>query len=132
MRPAVMEKARILVVDDEAHVRELLKDFLERKGYAVSTAPDGAEALSAVQEQKPQLVLLDVRMPGMDGLETLRRIRAVDRTVGVIMLTALHDEDIAKEAMRREAYDYVTKPVSLRYLELAVLTRLAQAERSVG
>lgn len=127
-----MEKARILVVDDEAHVRELLKDFLERKGYAVSTAPDGAEALSAVQEQKPQLVLLDVRMPGMDGLETLRRIRAVDGTVGVIMLTALHDEDIAKEAMRREAYDYVTKPVSLRYLELAVLTRLAQAERSVG
>ena len=123
---------RILVVDDEAHVRDVLKDFLERKGYVVSTASDGAEALSAVQKEKPQLVLLDVRMPGMDGLEALRRIRAADGTVGVIMLTAVHDEAIAREAMRSDAYDYVTKPVSLRYLELAVLTRLAQGERSVG
>lgn len=127
----MMEKSRILVVDDEPGVRELLKEFLETKGYVVTTASDGAEALTAFEEQKPHLILLDINMPGMNGLGTLQRIREVDRAVGIIMLTGVRDEDIAKEAMRKDAYDYVTKPFNLRYLELAVLTRLAQEEHSL-
>jgi DNA-binding response OmpR family regulator len=122
---------RILVVDDDPAVRELLKEYLELKGYVVITASTGAEAVTAVQEQRPRLILLDILMPGMDGLAILQRIRQIDPTVGVIMLTAVGDEEIAKEALRQGAYDYITKPVDLAYLELAVLAKLAHENYSL-
>ncbi len=128
----MIEQARILVVDDEPEVRQLVADFLEAKGYQVSTAPGGAEALAAVAAEQPHLVLLDIMMPRMSGLEVLQRIRQVDQSVGIIMLTAVEDEAIAKEAMRKEAYDYITKPIDFGYLELAILTKLAQTDRSIG
>lgn len=128
----MIEQARILVVDDEPEVRQLVADFLEAKGYQVSTAPGGAEALAAVAAEQPHLVLLDIMMPRMSGLEVLQRIRQVDQSVGIIMLTAVEDEVIAKEAMRKEAYDYITKPIDFGYLELAILTKLAQTDRSIG
>jgi len=121
----------LLVVDDEPAVRELLKEYLELKGYVVITASTGAEALTAVQEQRPRLILLDILMPGMDGLAILQRIRRIDPTVGVIMLTAVGDEEIAKEALRQGAYDYITKPVDLAYLELAILAKLAHENYSL-
>lgn len=124
-----MEKPRILVVDDEREARELLKDFLEAKGYAVVTASNGAEALTAVQEHRPHLILLDIMMPGMNGLKVLRRIREIDRNVGVLMLTAVSDSYIARQAMYEGAYDYLTKPLNLAYLELSILTGLAQQDR---
>lgn len=123
------EQARILVVDDEAEVRELVAEFLEVKGYAVITAANGLDALTAVKHYRPHLVLMDVMMPRMDGLETLRRIREADPGVGIIMLTAVEDEAIAKEAMKKEAYDYITKPLDFGYLELVILTKLAQVDR---
>ncbi|HEV8306487.1 MAG TPA: response regulator [Methylomirabilota bacterium] len=124
-----MKTARILVVDDEAEVRELVAEFLESKGYVALTASNGFEALTTVKEQRPDLILMDVMMPRMSGLETLHRIRELDRDIGVIMLTAVEDEVIAKEAMRKEAYDYITKPLDFGYLELVILTKLAQGER---
>ncbi len=124
----MMEQPRILVVDDEPEVRELLTDFLEVRGYQVMTAVSGPEALKAVEEARPSLILLDVRMPGMDGLETLQRIRAMDRAVRIVMITAAGEEEIGKEALKRGAYDYVTKPLDLGYLELAILTGLAREE----
>ncbi|MBI3454360.1 MAG: response regulator [Candidatus Rokubacteria bacterium] len=123
------EQARILVVDDEAEVRELVAEFLEVKGYAVITAANGLDALTAVKHYRPHLVLMDVMMPRMDGLETLRRIREADPGLGIIMLTAVEDEAIAKEAMKKEAYDYITKPLDFGYLELVILTKLAQVDR---
>lgn len=93
------------------------------------TASSGAEALTVIEEKRPHLILLDIIMPGMDGLETLQRIREVDQGVGIIMITAVDEEEIAKEAVRRGAYDYLTKPLDLTYLELVVLTRLAQTDR---
>ncbi len=123
------DTARILVVDDETDVCQLLAEFLETKGYSVITASRGADALMAVKEQRPHLVLLDINMPGMNGLETLQHIRALDGDVGIIMLTAIEDEAVAKEAMRKNAYDYITKPLDFGYLELAILTRLAQRDR---
>lgn len=122
-----MEKARILVVDDDPKVREILKDFLEIKGYAVTTVSSGAEALTVLEETQPHLILLDIMMPGMDGLETLRRIREMDQAVGIVMITSVDEGEIAKEAVRRGAYDYITKPIDLAYLELVILTRLAQS-----
>lgn len=123
------EQAIILIVDDEPEVCGFLKEFLEMKGYAVRTALSGTEALQCVQEQPPDLMLLDIKMPGMDGLETLRRIRAVNRTLSVIMLTGVSDEEIAQQTIREGAQDYLVKPLNLSYLELTILAELA-AERT--
>jgi DNA-binding NtrC family response regulator len=70
---------------------------------------------------------MDIVLPRMSGMEALGRIREIDRRVGIIMLTAVEDESVAREAMQREAYDYITKPLDVGYLELAILTKLAQA-----
>ncbi len=119
----------ILVVDDEGEVRQLVAEFLESRGYRALTAATGAEAIAAVERDQPDLILMDIMMPQMNGLEALRRIRQVDRQVGIIMLTAVEDEAIAKESMQGEAYDYITKPLDFGYLELAIFTRLAHASR---
>lgn len=120
--------ARILVVDDDPQVRETVAEFLRHRGYVVITASNGVQAVTAVQEQRPSLVLLDLMMPAMDGLDAVRGIRQVDPEVGIVMLTGVHDESKAREAMRLSAYDYVTKPIDFAYLELAILTGLARAE----
>jgi CheY-like chemotaxis protein len=120
-------QGRILVVDDEPDVCQLVAEFLESRGYAVQTAASGAEAISSIQVDPPDLVLMDIVMPRMSGLEALRRIREIDPRVGIIMLTAVEDEAVAREAMKGQAYDYITKPVDFGYLELAILTKLAHA-----
>lgn len=127
-RVAMTEQARILVVDDEPEVCEVLKEFLEAKGYLVTTASSGAEALAAIEKERPHLVLLDIIMPGMNGLETLERILEIDRTIGVSMLTAVDDYKVIKEATGKGAYDYITKPINFGYLEVSILTRLAQMD----
>jgi CheY-like chemotaxis protein len=127
-RVEMTEKTRILVVDDEPGVLEVLKEFLETRGYQVTTAGSGAEALKAVQAERPHLVLLDILMPGMNGLEALPRILEIDRTIGVMMLTAVDDYKIVKQAIGKGAYDYITKPINFDYLELSILTRLAQTD----
>lgn len=118
---------KILVVDDEEPVRRLLVEFFSRKGFSVQAAKNGEEAVQMVEKIKPSVVLLDMRMPGMDGLVTLKKIREIAPEVGVVMATAVQDEEIAKEASALGAYHYVLKPFDLQYLELVVLTRLAIA-----
>jgi DNA-binding response OmpR family regulator len=115
---------RVLVVDDEAEAVELLQEFLVGKGYEVSTASDGAEALRKVKEERPHLILLDVRMPKMDGLEVLRQVKAIDPTVGVIMVTAANEEAIGRRAMELGAFDYIVKPLDLPYLERSLWYKL--------
>lgn len=126
------EMEKILVVDDEVGVRQFLKTFLEFKGYMVITATGGLEAIAAVEKHQPDLILLDIMMPGMNGLETLQRIREIDRTVGIIIVTGFSGEEIAKEAMRQVASDCVTKPFDLGYLERSILAGLAQKDPSPG
>jgi DNA-binding response OmpR family regulator len=108
---------RVLVVDDEADAVELLQEFLSAKGYEVLTAHDGEEALRAVREERPHLILLDIRMPGMNGLEVLRRVRQIDQEVGVIVVTAVSEEETGREALALGAFDYIVKPLDLAYLE---------------
>ncbi len=115
---------RILVVDDEIETCNLLSEFLNRKNYNVSVATDGEEAISKVAALKPHVVLLDIRMPRMDGIEVLRRIKQLDDRIDVVMITAVNDEEMGKMAMRLGAFDYITKPLSLNYLEAVVLVRL--------
>ncbi len=109
--------SRVLVVDDEPDAVELLTEFLTSKGYEVITASNGEEALRRLQEDRPHLILLDVRMPKMDGLEVLRRAREIDQAVGIIMVTAVHEEETGRRALQMGAFDYITKPLDFKYLE---------------
>ncbi|MEK7387622.1 MAG: response regulator [candidate division NC10 bacterium] len=118
---------RILVVDDEAPVREVLTEYFTTQGYAVDAASNGNEALAAVKRARPDLVLLDVRMPGVDGVEVLRRIREVEGGITVIMVTANEDVALARETLKLGAFDYVAKPFDFSYLDRAVAAGLVQA-----
>lgn len=111
---------RILVVDDEEPVRDVLCEYFESQGFGVEAAPDGEAALAALGRLRPDLVLLDVRMPGIDGVEVLRRIRRADPDVPVIMVTANEDVALAKEMLKLGAFDYVAKPFDFSYLDRGV------------
>lgn len=118
--------AKILVVDDEHDVCDMLEKFLTLKGYEVYTALSGREALDLVKKKKPHIVLLDIRMPEMNGLECLERIKEIDTEIGVIMITAIKQEEVGKKAMELGAYDYITKPLSLQYLQDCLMVKLLQ------
>jgi DNA-binding response OmpR family regulator len=106
-------RARVLVVDDEPMVREVLGRYLQREGYDVETAADGEQALSAVRRNRPDLVLLDLMLPCVDGLEVFRRLQAADPPA-VIMITARGEETDRVVGLELGADDYVAKPFSPR------------------
>lgn len=113
----------VLVVDDEPAILRLLKSFFESRGIRVMVAGSGEEALQALPK-KPTAVLMDMTMPGMDGLMTLKKIKSVEPKLPVIMVSGIGDEATVQEALDSGAYDYVTKPFNLEYLETVVLTKL--------
>jgi len=115
---------KILVVDDTSEMRVTLTTFLKMRGFDVKDAANGDQALMEIKIQKPKLVLLDERMPGMDGLVVLKKIKELDNSIKVVMLTAVEDEDIIEEAKRLGACDYITKPFDLEKLEALVLSIL--------
>lgn len=117
---------RILVVDDEEEVRNLLSRFFQKKNYDTLTADSGEAALATLQKEKVDAVLLDIRMPGLDGLEVLRRIRADNPDLPVVMVSGEDDEDVAKATLNEGAFDYVMKPINFDYLERTVYFRLAE------
>ena len=106
-----MSAARVLVVDDEPQMRRFMKTTLSSAGYEIDEAKTGEEALNKVREFLPDLVLLDINMPGMDGLATCREIRA-GGNAGIIMLTVRNSEDDKVAALDAGADDFVTKPFS--------------------
>ncbi|MBI3325941.1 MAG: response regulator [Nitrospinae bacterium] len=116
-------RGKILVADDEAEICDLLREFLMGKGYEVITVVSGEEALVKARQERPDAILLDVRMPDMSGLDVLRAIRAMGKAVYVVMVTALDDKAIRQEALRLGADDYVTKPFRLRDLEARLASR---------
>jgi two-component system, OmpR family, KDP operon response regulator KdpE len=117
----------ILVVDDELHLVRAVRMYLELQGYAVFGAESGEEALAAVREKLPDLVLLDVMLPGLDGFETLEELRRFSN-VPVIMLTSCAKEDHHVKGLTLGADDYVTKPFSQRELVARVQAVLRRAE----
>jgi DNA-binding response OmpR family regulator len=120
---------RILVVDDDPTVSDVVRRYLERADYEVSLAGDGPAALAAASEHRPDLVVLDLMLPGLDGLEVCRRLRAGDPDVPIVMLTALGDEGDRVVGLSLGADDYVTKPFSPRELVLRVQSVLRRATR---
>src|SRR3954470_23150116 len=126
--------ARVLVVDDDPTVAEVVTGYLDRAGYAVDRAEDGPDALSRAAAHWPDLVVLDLMLPGMDGLEVCRRMRARG-PVPVIMLTARGDEEDRVLGLELGADDYVVKPFSPRELTArvrAVLRRAAGTDTPDG
>ncbi len=113
----------LLIVDDEPGILKLLKAFFESRGMRVMTAGSGEEALQLLSK-KPATALLDMTMPGMDGLMTLKKIKSIQPKVPIIMVSGIGDEVTIQEALDAGAYDYVTKPFNLEYLETVVLTKI--------
>lgn len=119
---------KILVVDDDEIVRFALHEALTDKGFLVVQANDGNSALNAFIKERPDAVLLDLKMPGMDGIETIRELRKHDTTVPVIMITAYGDIPTAVEAIKLGAYDFVEKPPQLSRIILMISRALEKAE----
>lgn len=122
------EGALVLVVDDEEMVRNLLNQYLLMKGYRVQLARDGREALALAVRDKPRMVILDMYMPGMNGVEVLRELRAGHFAGGVVALTASQDEELLKESLSLGSVDVLGKPVDLERLDLVLQVGLALTE----
>jgi len=116
---------KLLLVDDEVEICEFLKTFFVDRGYDVRTAHSGQGAIDSVNEDPPQLVLLDIQMPGMDGIQALKAIKEAHPSLKVIMVTAVETQDKIEEAMRHGADNYITKPLSLEYLEKDVQEKIS-------
>jgi DNA-binding NtrC family response regulator len=110
-------QATVMVVDDEPRVGRLFERILSEEGYRVMTATSGQRALRLAEEAHPDVILLDIVMPGLDGLATLRALREQGHRGTVIVLTAQGTLQTAREAMTLDAYDYITKPFSLDFLK---------------
>ena len=110
----------ILVVDDDPDIREVLKDRLESLGYLVQAAAGGKEALEVLEKQNPQLILLDIEMPAMSGLQVLKEIRKRELDITVVMITAYGTIERAVEAMKEGAYDFIPKPFEPDHVALTV------------
>lgn len=118
-----------MVVDDEAMIRTLLTKFLTLRGYRVRAAQNGAEALAMAAQQPPDLVILDMDMPGMNGLDVLRELRARHYAGGAVALTASQDEQLLQQTLDLGSVDVIGKPVSLERLELVVQVGLLVANQ---
>ena len=126
-----MRTPHILIVDDEPHLRNGLRRILEKEGYEVTSAPDGETALTLVRDKKPDVVLLDIMMPGMDGREVCQRIREIDAAAQVIYITAraeLNDPKQLKE-LRSEAEAFITKPATSKRI-ISTVNGLSQGAHS--
>ena len=119
-----MPEHTILVVDDEPDIREILKDRLEGYGYCVITARDGREALTQEDSESPDLTLLDIRMPGMDGIEVLKKMKEWDPDSLIVMITAYGTIELAVDAMKHGAYDFITKPLNSDLIEMTIAKAL--------
>ena len=113
-------KLRILVVDDDRDVCDYLQDFLTREGYRVQTLVKPMDALLEIKEGRHQIVLLDIRMPELDGVQLLRQIRAIDSDICVIIMTAYPSVDSAVDTMKADAFDYMRKPFDNEQLRAVI------------
>jgi len=116
----------ILIIDDEMVVRDSLTKWFKEDGYTVDSAENAVEALKKFQQQKWQILLLDIKMPGMDGMELQKRIREIDPTAIIIFITAHASVDTAVQALKAGAFDYITKPIDPDHLSHLVANAIKQ------
>src|SRR6186713_177913 len=121
-------KSRVLVIDDEAAIRDSLRMILEYEDYQFVGAASGQEALDVVKRERPDIVLLDIKMPGMDGMEVLRKLRSVDETLPIVMISGHGNTATAVEAIRSGAIDFLDKPLSSERVIVTLRNVLRQSE----
>ena len=117
---------KILVIDDQNAILESLSMFFSEKGYETLTAEYGKEGLTKVQSEQPDIVISDIRLPDINGIEVLKTIRSINDQIFVIMITAFHDMETTIEAMKYGAYDYIHKPINIDELDVSV-NKVAEA-----
>ena len=121
-------KNRILVIDDEAAIRDSLRMILEYENYEFAGASNGQDGLAQIQRERPDLVLLDIKMPAMDGMEVLRKIKTVDETLPVVMISGHGTTATAVEAIRSGAIDFLDKPLSSERVIVTIQNTLSQSQ----
>ena len=115
---------KLLIVDDDLPTCDFLRNFFEKKEYQIFTASDGEKALTIVRAKQPNIALLDIKMPGISGMQVLQKIKEIDKKISVIMMTAVTDEAMVELAREYGASDYITKPFSLERLEKDVIPKI--------
>ena len=116
----MQRQTTILVIDDEEGVRDSCRQTLSKDGYRVETAGDGDSGLQKVEDTKPDLVLVDLVMPGIGGMELLQEVRDIDPDIACVVITGCATVELAVEAMKRNACDLICKPFTPDYLRLVV------------
>jgi two-component system response regulator (stage 0 sporulation protein F) len=118
------EAKKILIVDDQAGVRRLLVEMFKEDGYITLVAANGYEAVELVRKEPPDLVLLDMKMPGIDGVETLRQIREIDQEIKVVMMTAYGELELVQQSIALGAAEHITKPFDINSLREKIKSKL--------
>lgn len=126
------EKTMILVIDDQPGIRRLLTEVLAEEGYGVDTAANGFEGIQKVQQAMPNLILMDMKMPGMDGIETLRELKKMGQADKVIMMTAYGELELVNQARELGAYAYITKPFDIIALCSIIREQMEAAAKADG
>ena len=116
----VMPQTKILLVDDEVEFASALAERLQLRGYNVKTANNALEALALIHTHVPDVIILDLKIPGMDGIETLKTIKKIDPTIEVIMLTGHGDVESVAEGMKSGVFEYIMKPVDIGELTVKI------------
>ena len=120
-----MKQHKILVIDDEKELCSLLKSYFEGEGYAVHFSYDGEDGLKQVKSFDPSIILLDIRMPGMSGLEVLKKIKELT-SAPVLCVSAMVDKEMVAECLKSGAFAYILKPVDLKGLNESIQTALKE------
>ena len=114
---------KLLVIDDDFTICDFLRSFFSQRGYKVFVANDGKQAVLIVKEKRPDIILLDIKMPGPSGIEVLQKIKGIDKNSRVIMMSAVNEEVVIELVMKYGAVGYITKPFSLEQLEKEVFLK---------
>ena len=125
-----MNNEVILIIDDKPNIREVLSDYLKNKGFSVESCENAEIALENIQKILPDVIVTDLKMPGIDGIKLMNEVRNIDPNIPVILITAFGTISSAVEAMKAGAYDYLTKPID--YNRLRILIRRALDQKKIS
>ena len=121
---------KILIVDDEIDICDCMKKFLSLKGHGVDIAINGIEAVDKIRQNRPHVIFLDVFMPGMNGFDVLKEIKKIDSSIKVIIVTAVRNEQLFKEAFKIGASEFICKPIDFKFLEDVLTAKIKDIETS--